>query len=109
MPYVAFISYSHATDGKLAPQLQAAIATLQFNAKHGLAFGALVLGAYAERRIDVAVKSQLSAMDLGTDAKIVDMDKNIASNKALSERNKEEIDDAERRVEQAFEILMGRD
>ena len=25
MPYVAFISYSHAADGKLAPQLQAVI------------------------------------------------------------------------------------
>jgi hypothetical protein len=37
------------------------------------------------------------------------MDTNIAANKALAERNKEEIDDAERRVEQAFEILMGRD
>lgn len=74
-----------------------------------MAFGALVLGAYAEWRIDVAVAEQLASQDLGTDAKIVDMDKHIASNKALSERNKEEIDDAERRVEQAFEILMGRD
>lgn len=74
-----------------------------------MAFGALVLGAYAEWRIDVSVAQHLASMDIGTDAKIVDMDKNIASNKALSERNKEEIDDAERRVEQAFEILMGRD
>ena len=74
-----------------------------------MAFGALVLGAYAEWRIDVSVKNQLASQDIGTDAKIVDMDKNIASNTALAERNKEEIDDAERRVEQAFEILMGRD
>jgi len=72
-----------------------------------MAFGVLVLGAYAEWRIDVAVDDALASQDLGTDAKIVSMDTNIAANKALAERNKEEIDDAERRVEQAFEILMG--
>lgn len=68
-----------------------------------------VMAAFADWRIGVKVNQALSAQDLGTDAKIVDMDTNIAANKALSERNKEEIDDAERRVEQAFEILMGRD
>ncbi|KPK72257.1 MAG: hypothetical protein AMJ84_04525 [Acidithiobacillales bacterium SM23_46] len=74
-----------------------------------MAFGAVILGAYAEWRIGVAVSEQLASQDLGTDAKIVSMDTNIAANKALAERNREEIDDAERRVEQAFEILMGRD
>lgn len=65
--------------------------------------------ALMEWRINVNVADELSKYDIGTDAKIVDMDSNIAANKALGERNKEEIDDAERRVEQAFEILMGRD
>lgn len=66
-----------------------------------------VLAAFADWRIGVKIDDALSSQDIGTDAKIVDMDKNIASNKALSERNREEIDDNERRVEQAFEILMG--
>lgn len=70
--------------------------------------GGLLL-AYMEWRIDVAVNEALSSQDIGTDAKIVSMDRNIDANRALSNRNKEEIDDAERRVEQAFEILLGRD
>ena len=66
--------------------------------------GSLIVGgmllAYMEWRIDVAVSQALSSQDLGTDAKIVSMDRNIDANRALSNRNKEEIDDADPGLEQ---------
>jgi len=59
-------------------------------------------------RISVKVSQALAAQDLGTDAKIVSMDTNIASNARTGEENAEDIEDNERRVEQAFRVLMGR-
>jgi hypothetical protein len=65
--------------------------------------------AILEWRVDVHVKAALASQDIGTDAKIVDMDKNIATNAAKSERNREVIEDNKKRVEQAFAVLLDRD
>jgi len=60
-------------------------------------------------RIGVNVAAALANQDIGTDAKIVDMDKHIAANQAKSERNAEVIEDNKKRVEQAFAVLLDRD
>jgi hypothetical protein len=60
-------------------------------------------------RIGVKVEEALAQQDIGTDAKIVDMDKHIAKNAAKSERNAEVIEDNKKRVEQAFAVLLDRD
>lgn len=60
-------------------------------------------------RVQVHVANALAAQDLGTDAKIVSMDTNIAANAAKTERNAEVIEDNKRRVEQAFAVLLDRD
>jgi len=65
--------------------------------------------AILEWRVDVNVKNALASQDIGTDAKIVDMDKNIASNAAKAERNAEVIEDNKKRVEQAFSVLLDRE
>lgn len=60
-------------------------------------------------RIGVKVDQALANQDIGTDAKIVDMDKNIAANANKSARNAEVIEDNKKRVEQAFAVLLDRD
>jgi hypothetical protein len=60
-------------------------------------------------RVSVNVATALAAQDLGTDTKIVSMDAGIADNKRTGEENAEDIADNERRVEQAFAVLLGRD
>jgi len=65
--------------------------------------------AILEWRVDVNVKNALASQDIGTDSKIVDMDKNIASNAAKAERNAEVIEDNKKRVEQAFSVLLDRE
>jgi len=60
-------------------------------------------------RVSINVQAALAAQDLGTDAKIVSMDTGIADNKRTGEENAEDIADNERRVEQAFAVLLGRD
>jgi len=60
-------------------------------------------------RVSVNVESALASQDIGTDSKIVSMDTNIADNKRTGEENAEDIADNERRVEQAFAVLLGRD
>ena len=73
-------------------------------------------GALMEWRIEVAVGDALSAQDLGTDSKIVSMDDEIDANGARAEAAiaaaaavNTRVDGNERRVEQAFGILIGRD
>ena len=70
-----------------------------------IAIGAALM----EWRVSVNVAEALAKQDLGTDVKIVSMDTNIADNKRTGEENAEDIEDNERRVEQAFLVLMGRD
>ncbi len=70
----------------------------------------IVIGtALMEWRVSVRVTAALAAQDLGTDTKIVAMDKVSALNTAGVSSNKENIEDNERRVEQAFAVLLGRD
>ncbi len=66
-------------------------------------------GVLMEWRVSVNVAAALSAQDLGTDSKIVAMDKVSALNTAGVTANKDNIEDNERRVEQAFAVLLGRD
>jgi hypothetical protein len=63
--------------------------------------------AILEWRIDVNVAEALAAQDIGTDAKIVDMDRNIESNRRTGEENAEDIEQNRERVEKAFEVLLG--
>jgi len=63
--------------------------------------------AILEWRIDVNVAEALAAQDIGTDAKIVDMDRNIESNRRTGEENAEDIEQNRARVEKAFEVLLG--
>lgn len=58
-------------------------------------------------RVAVHVKTELSQKDLGTDAKIISMDTNIADNTRTGEENAEDIGQNRRNVEAAFRQLMG--
>jgi len=66
-------------------------------------------GALMEWRVRANVSAALAAQDIGTDIKIVEMDKVAALNTAGVTANKDNIEDNERRVEQAFAVLLGRD
>lgn len=59
--------------------------------------------------VDRSVASALASQDIATDAKIISMDDEIDANGAVGRANKENIEDNERRVEQAFAVLLGRD
>ena len=73
------------------------------------AVGFVLLMGFIDWRVGVKVDAALAAQDLGTDAKIVEMDKATALNTAGVKDNREDIEDNERRVEQAFAVLLGRD
>lgn len=64
--------------------------------------------ALMEWRINVNVAAELAKYDIGTDAKIVAMDANIASNTRTGEENAEDIEQNRERVQAAFEALIGR-
>lgn len=66
-------------------------------------------GVLMEWRVSVNVATALAKQDLGTDAKIISMDDEIDLNGAGVSANKDNIEDNERRVEQAFAVLLGRD
>jgi len=70
-----------------------------------MALGAVIM----EWRISVNVALALSSQDIGTDAKIVSMDDEIDANGAGWRANQTRIDGNERRVQQAFSVLLGRD
>ena len=61
----------------------------------------------AALKINELIDLRIANIDIATDQKVVSMDTNIAANTATGKRNTEEIDDAERRLEQAFEVLLG--
>ena len=61
----------------------------------------------AALKINELIDLRIAAIDIATDQKVVNMDTNIAANTATGARNTEEIDDAERRLEQAFKVLLG--
>jgi hypothetical protein len=73
--------------------------------------GALLIfaGVVMEWRVRSNVAAALAAEDLATDSKIIEMDKVAAANTAGVTANKDNIEDNERRVEQAFAVLLGRD
>ena len=66
-------------------------------------------GVLMDWRVSVAVTNALAAQDIGTDTKIISMDDEIDENGAGVAANKDNIEDNERRVEQAFAVLLGRD
>ncbi len=66
-------------------------------------------GLLMEWRVSVAVATELAKQDLATDTKIISMDDEIDENGAGVSANKDNIEDNERRVEQAFAVLLGRD
>lgn len=68
----------------------------------------LMMG-FVDWRVGVKVDEALAAQDLGTDAKIVSMDTNIANNARTGEENAKDIDDLDERVKMAFAALLGRD
>jgi hypothetical protein len=70
----------------------------------------IVIGsALMEWRVKVNVSAALAQQDIATDTKIISMDDEIDSNGAQGVANKDNIEDNERRVEQAFAVLLGRD
>lgn len=69
----------------------------------------IIFGALADWRIKVAVADAIAAQDIATDTKIISMDDEIDVNGAGVAANKDNIEDNERRVEQAFAVLLGRD
>lgn len=75
----------------------------------GAAVVLIVFWQFVEWRVAVAVSEALAAQDIGTDAKIISMDSNIQANTQTGADNREDIEDNERRVEQAFAVLLGRD
>lgn len=66
-------------------------------------------GVLMDWRVSVAVSAELAKQDLATDTKIISMDDEIDANGAQGIANKDNIEDNERRVEQAFAVLLGRD
>ena len=70
--------------------------------------GLLVVGGgqYLEWRVSVKVDKALAEMDIGTDAKIVDMDKNIATNTSDIAHNRDSNDRTQRQLEEVARILM---
>lgn len=64
--------------------------------------------ALMEWRIQVNVQQALASRDLGTDAKIVSMDTEIADNKRTGIENAKDIQHNRERVEAAFAALLGR-
>lgn len=64
--------------------------------------------AFMEWRIQSNVATALAAQDLATDSNIMSMNDEIDENGALAHANTTRIDGNERRVEQAFAVLMGR-
>ncbi len=66
-------------------------------------------GVLMDWRVSVAVSAELAKQDLATDTKIISMDDEIDLNGAGVAANKDNIEDNERRVEQAFAVLLGRD
>jgi len=69
----------------------------------------LILYQFMQWQVSVEVAKQLAAQDIGTDSKIVSMDDEIDANGAAAAANTTRIDGNERRVEQAFAVLLGRD
>lgn len=70
----------------------------------------IVIGsALMDWRVKVAVATELAKQDIATDTKIISMDDEIDANGAGVAANKDNIEDNERRVEQAFAVLLGRD
>lgn len=63
--------------------------------------------ALMEWRINVNVAEELGKLDLGTDAKIVAMDQDIADNRRTGEENAEDIEQNRERVIAAFDALTG--
>jgi hypothetical protein len=74
----------------------------------GGAVALIVFMAFVDWRIGVKIDEALGSQDIGTDAKIVSMDTEIDENGAHSQANTTRIEGNERRVEQAFGVLMGR-
>lgn len=61
---------------------------------------------FVDWRVGVKVDAALAAMDLGTDAKIVEMDKVAASNTRTGEENAKDIAENKQAVRDAFRVLM---
>ena len=74
----------------------------------GGAVAFLLFMGFVDWRIGEKVNDALAAKDLGTDTKIIEMDKATASNTSGVAENKEDIGGLDRRTELAFAALMGR-
>lgn len=70
---------------------------------------AVLGGSFMEWRVQSNVAAALAEQDIATDTKIISMDDEIDANGAQGVANKDNIEDNERRVEQAFAVLLGRD
>jgi hypothetical protein len=66
----------------------------------------IVFYQFMQWQVSVEVSKQLSAMDIGTDAKIVAMDSSIASNARTGEENAKDIAENKQAVRDAFNVLM---
>lgn len=86
-------------------EIKGLIAGLAVLASVLIVIGSLLM----EWRVSVAVSAELAKQDIATDTKIISMDDEIDANGAQGKANKDNIEDNERRVEQAFAVLLGRD
>lgn len=83
-------------------QIKAALSALSVAFVGALAVGGFII----DWVIDVKVNAALSALDIGTDAKIVSMDTGIADNKRTGAENAKDIEQNRQRVEAAFRALL---
>ena len=61
---------------------------------------------FMQWQVSVEVAKQLSAQDIGTDSKIVSMDKVAAENTRTGSENAEDIAENKEAVRDAFRVLM---
>lgn len=61
---------------------------------------------FMQWQVSVEVQKQLGQQDLGTDAKIIAMDKVAAANKRTGEENAKDIAENKEAVREAFRVLM---
>ena len=73
----------------------------------GALFVFVLLMGFIDWRVSVKVQEALAAQDIGTDTKIIAMDKVSAENTRTGSENAEDIQENKNNVAQAFRVLMG--
>lgn len=97
------------TKWEMVQELKGLIASIITAGVVVVAASGYVMNLAIDDKVSKKVAEELAKMDIGTDAKIIAMDDEIDAANAKADANTTRIDGNERRVEQAFAALMGRD